>query len=341
MKFIGTAFLSLLTFLSTAQDQHWSQFNANALSLNPALTGFFDGQFRISGNLRSQWGSFSRGYKSIGAAVEGSLFKGKLDHDYLGIGLGVSNDKAGQGALTHNQIVLSLAYSKALGERSKQSLAIGFQAAAIQRKLDFSRLIFDSQYNGVVGDPNISSGEPFTDNNILLVDMNVGLLYHWVPNKAFNIYLGGAYYHLTSPDQSFYGSANDQLAAKYVGHFGASMGVGDNTNLLPSILYQLQGPTQEIVAGTYVQFILNEFIDSKSAFALGAWVRISDPLPDAVIVGARIDFFNVKVGLSYDLNISTLREVSQFRGAYEISLMYIGEVITRGQRANSIPCPQL
>lgn len=323
------------------QDLHWSQYNANPLNLNPALTGFFDGQFRITGNLRSQWGSFSRGYKTVGAGIEGSLFKNKLDHDYFGIGLMAYSDKAGQGALTHNNVSVSLAYNKALGYRAKHSMALGFQASLVQRKLDFKSLIFDSQYNGVVGTPDIPSGEPFSRASSFLVDLNVGLLYHWVPNKVYNFYLGGAYFHLTSPNQSFYGSGNDRLMPRYVGHIGAQIGVGGKFYFLPSALFQLQQPAMEIVGGTYLQFILNEFIDAKTAFAIGAWVRVADPLPDAVIVGARFDFFNVKIGMSYDMNISTLKTASNYRGAYEISLIYVGNVVTRGQRQNSIPCPQL
>jgi len=52
--------LTLLLFpgivsVSLAQDPNFSQFFASPLTLNPALTGKFDGNFRLAGNYRNQW----------------------------------------------------------------------------------------------------------------------------------------------------------------------------------------------------------------------------------------------------------------------------------------------
>ena len=38
-----------------AQDPNFSQFFASPLTLNPALTGKFDGSVRVAGNYRNQW----------------------------------------------------------------------------------------------------------------------------------------------------------------------------------------------------------------------------------------------------------------------------------------------
>ena len=40
---------------ASAQDVHTTQFYASPLTLNPALTGGFDGQLRASLNYRDQW----------------------------------------------------------------------------------------------------------------------------------------------------------------------------------------------------------------------------------------------------------------------------------------------
>ncbi|HNA97235.1 MAG TPA: type IX secretion system membrane protein PorP/SprF, partial [Chitinophagaceae bacterium] len=44
-----------LVSVSNAQDPNFSQFFASPLTLNPALTGKFDGTFRVAGNFRNQW----------------------------------------------------------------------------------------------------------------------------------------------------------------------------------------------------------------------------------------------------------------------------------------------
>jgi hypothetical protein len=45
---------ALITAVS-AQDPNFSQFFASPLTLNPALTGKFDGVYRVAGNYRNQW----------------------------------------------------------------------------------------------------------------------------------------------------------------------------------------------------------------------------------------------------------------------------------------------
>ena len=55
-KFISTlAFLVCMASVASAQDPNFSQFFASPLTLNPALTGKFDGVYRIAGNYRNQW----------------------------------------------------------------------------------------------------------------------------------------------------------------------------------------------------------------------------------------------------------------------------------------------
>jgi len=113
-------------------------------------------------------------------------------------------------------------------------------------------------------------------------------------------------------------------------------------NLLPSAVYYQQGRARQINAGTYLQFILDDDNwETLTAFSIGAWTRVAEPLPDAVIIGARMDYWNFVLSMSYDVNISDLRTASESRGAYEIAIIYIGRIITRGQRNLTMPCPQL
>ena len=44
------------------QDPNFSQFFASPLTLNPALTGKFDGLYRIAGNYRNQWPTFNNAF---------------------------------------------------------------------------------------------------------------------------------------------------------------------------------------------------------------------------------------------------------------------------------------
>lgn len=62
--------LTLLLFVTGAQalraqvDPHFTQYYVYPSWLNPALTGAFDGDYRISGIYRNQWGNI-RDRKSV------------------------------------------------------------------------------------------------------------------------------------------------------------------------------------------------------------------------------------------------------------------------------------
>ena len=47
----------LIAVVSKAQDIHFTQWMFSPLNLNPAETGRFDGDYRVVGNYRSQWGA--------------------------------------------------------------------------------------------------------------------------------------------------------------------------------------------------------------------------------------------------------------------------------------------
>ena len=61
-----------------AQDPNFSQFFASPLTLNPALTGKFDGAVRVAGNYRNQWPTIENAYVTKTVSVDFGLLKNKL-----------------------------------------------------------------------------------------------------------------------------------------------------------------------------------------------------------------------------------------------------------------------
>lgn len=115
LHFLAT--LLLISFFANAQDPHFSQFFASPLTLNPALTGKFDGTLRVSGNYRNQWPAFNNVYTTSTLSVDFPILKSRLpDYDTWGVGILALTDKAGGGVLTNNYIGVSTSYHKALDE---------------------------------------------------------------------------------------------------------------------------------------------------------------------------------------------------------------------------------
>jgi type IX secretion system PorP/SprF family membrane protein len=143
--------LTLLLFtsfvsVSLAQDPNFSQFFASPLTLNPALTGKFDGTFRLAGNYRNQWPSINNAFVTKTGSADFHLMSNNLpDIDRWGFGVLFLNDKNGNGALATNQFSLSTAYHKGLDENGYHQIGVGFQGSYTDKRLNVSILDFEDE----------------------------------------------------------------------------------------------------------------------------------------------------------------------------------------------------
>ncbi|MEY4885315.1 MAG: hypothetical protein RL151_624, partial [Bacteroidota bacterium] len=127
--FIGPMLvICLLSQELRAQDPHFSQFFTSPLTLNPALTGLFDGDFRVAGNFRNQWPTINNAFKTGTASIDFSLLKDNIpENDRWSIGLLALNDRSVNRILNNNHYSVSTAYHKGLDENGYHQLTIGFQ----------------------------------------------------------------------------------------------------------------------------------------------------------------------------------------------------------------------
>ena len=64
----------------------------------------------------------------------------------------------------------------------------------------------------------------------------------------------------------------------------------------------------------------------------GLWYRLND----AIIPYVGLEFAGLRIGATYDINVSSLRTGSESRGGMEISLIYI----KKPAGFKGIPCPK-
>ena len=86
-----------------AQDPHFTQYQSSPLLLNPTLTGFFNGDVRISGVYRNQWQNIASPFNTGSFSVDANVLKGVIrDGDILGIGFTGMFDASNNGGLKVN-----------------------------------------------------------------------------------------------------------------------------------------------------------------------------------------------------------------------------------------------
>jgi hypothetical protein len=105
-------FLIGSSFWGRSQDAHLSMYDAAPLFLNPALTGVFEGNWRLHAQYRTQWKSVN--YKPYNSAlISLDLPKGKW-----GFGGQLMNFRAGIGNYNVVQGAASVAYTHPLTSKN-------------------------------------------------------------------------------------------------------------------------------------------------------------------------------------------------------------------------------
>ncbi len=326
----------LTTSVLKAQDPHFSQFYAAPVQMNPALTGVFEGQFRVAANYREQWSSIliSNPFRTVAASFD---MRHRLrGGDYVAFGLGALRDEAGVSRFTQNQANLSFAFLKQLSgnryRRSNQYLVAGGQVGLGQNSVEWGSLWFSRQFDPSSERPDQSraSGEPgiIGDNQStnMFVNFNAGLMYYALFDENRSIYFGASAHHLNSPDISFLGDGSEDLYMKWVAQAGGELPFTDELSLLPAIVVMGQGPSLQTVFGG--NFRYNNHDWREVAIRVGAWARLANKLEsginmDALIVSAILEIERFNIGFSYDITTSSLAAANNSRGAFEISLIYV------------------
>ncbi|MBA3706295.1 MAG: PorP/SprF family type IX secretion system membrane protein [Bacteroidetes bacterium] len=318
-------FLSSFTY---AQDFHLSQYDAPPLFLNPAMTGMFDGYYRVHAHYRTQWSSIIKNpFTTAGLSFDMPVKK-------FGIGLQIFNYRAGTGNYNVFSALLSVGYDVVFDKKNNHHLALGIQTGIVQKSVNLDKLTFGNQYTNANGggfDTGIPNGEMFSNPNFLIHDINAGFLYYFAKdNSRLNPFIGISAFHLTQPKESFLGT-NNKLPIRYYFHGGVKININEKIQLLPKCIYMRQINDQEFTATLLLHYFLR---DSDTYLIFGPTYRNKD----AAIIEGGIKKGRYICRISYDINTSSLKKVSDSRGGFEISLTYIARKSKPNPLAN---CPRL
>ncbi len=320
---------------SSAQDPNFSQFFASPLTLNPALTGKFNGAMRIAGNYRNQWPTINSAFRTGTASVDFGILNNVIpEFDQFGVGIMGMYDVNGSGVMKNSYISGSLAYHKNLDENGYHQLGAGFSGTYSQRRLDIGKLNFADELTtlGFTG----NTAELFGSTGFLnfgYADVNAGFVYNGATNEYNNFYVGASMYHINRPKVSFQG-ANFLLNPRFTLHGGGYFPIADATTLFVSANHQRQAGATETMVGAAVGLTVNTDYERPTDVYGGVWVRAGD----AIIPYAGLEFGDYRFGFTYDVNISRLAAASRRRGGMEISLIYIKQ--HKDPNRKKLNCPR-
>jgi type IX secretion system PorP/SprF family membrane protein len=298
-----------------AQDPHFSQYFASPLTLNPALTGFFDGDYRIALNERQQWWNVGSSYSTTSISAD---FKVLSEHlptdDTFGVGISGLFDKTLNGALQSNYFSLSGAYHKSLADQGTQTLGMGFQVNYANRHFDYNKLTFASQFNVDFFDTSIPANVNYDNTSTNYFELNAGLLYAVHLQKS-NIYAGVSLYHTNSPKESLFDASGYKIPFRSTFHSGGEININKQSSILFSGVYMVQGTTNDKLIGAAYGLKTDNY-NLPVKLYLGLWHRFNQ----SFIPYVGMDFNNISVGLNYSM--STTQSIYYQPKTIELSLIY-------------------
>lgn len=317
-----------------AQDTHYSQFQQAPVEINPAQTGCYDGLFRVGANQKTQWLAVTKPYVHFSFFADAPFVRDQHHRQQFSVGFLVNCDYSGDSKYNSVQPIITLSYLKSIGQKSRHKIGIGIYAGLINRKINYSALSFDEQFVNGIYNANNPITENFGKDNVLFFDCGAGLLWSFSPNKTDHYTIGVSARHLNRPVQSFNDVAT-RLDINTDIYFLSTIHISDNVALQPAIYTEFQRKYQEIVFGSNVEYSQKQnSYTTKFSLGGGLFYRWDD----ALIVDFFFDWQRLRLGISYDITLSSMIAANQARGGLELSLNYTFKR-KRITKIGKEPCP--
>jgi type IX secretion system PorP/SprF family membrane protein len=304
-------------------DIHFSQFYETAILRNPALTGVFAEDYKLSALYRNQWSSISNPFQTALVSGEAHVGIHEESSDYFSFGLLAYYDKAGSIDRKILCVYPAINFNKSLEDEHNSFLSAGFTAGLMQYSFDPTLATFNNQYQNNAFSASNPTGEQFVNTKVSMYDLGAGVNFNSSLGQGNNTtyIIGLSGYHFTQPKNSFYNDPGIVMDMRW------NINAAVTGILKDDIVYQIQA--NMALQGTFSEYILGGLIGYNRStegnipmFSLfgGMLYRLND----AIIPTMRIRYLDYAFGFSYDVNVSDLKAASSMRGGLEFSVSKTG-----------------
>ncbi|WP_158827891.1 PorP/SprF family type IX secretion system membrane protein [Mucilaginibacter lacusdianchii] len=293
--------LVLCGLCGRAQDHMYSQFFNSPIYLNPALTGQFEGDFRMNMAYRNQWSSVPGSLSYITGSADWNIPR-------FGGGVGLMFTRSNEGTAYYVRNNFAGTYSYSVGS-DDFVLSFGLQAGIGNRTIDKNKLVFgdqiDPQLGYVPGSQSAADLSQFGNKYYFDAGAGVNLV-------VGNFMAGSALQHINGPDQSFTGSPA-KLPMRATAHLSYRLDLNPYDNIdeseksfvIPSVVYYKQASSSSMSVGMQYK---------RRSVNAGVWYRSGSTTgPSAFVVSFIFDIFinrdggeKLRFGISHDAPSSKL-----------------------------------
>lgn len=335
--------LLLICVKGIAQDRHFTHFRMAPLTVNPALTGAFNGTYRISGIYRGQWTSvtsFDGGYLTPHVSIDLPILGGLLlENDWIGVGMSIVSDNAGRSNYSTRLTGISATYHLGMDDDYNRVFSVGFQYGAESRKFDTRNLITPSVLFDM-GQENFNLDQDGNVRALTSGSIAIGATYKSTLNEDGDLFRAGIAVQGIKSDRSSFVRADslarieNPLNPTIIGFGETSLMMNEKIRINPAVIFQTRSGFTTLAAQATADYLLNA--KKRQILTGGLGYRFGDSVH---LIGG-FQMKDIKVALSYDLVMSSFSDATR-NGAFEISVGYIGKIYKKPTVHPVIFCPRL
>lgn len=306
-----------LQFFCSAQDIHYSQFFNSPINVNPAQTGVFNGDKRFMASFRDQWRSVPVPWTTFSGFYDTKIYPGKSDDNFWGLGFIFNYDRQGDSRIALSNFNISGTYNLILNKNNV--LSFGALLGYASRAFNETTLTWDSQWDGIMFDPSLPSGENFDIHRINFLETGAGINYRYQISERTKIDAGVGAYHLIEPDLNYDPREPTALPRRFSFLVNSSFRVASKFDLLISGVHQIQDAYNISSAVGQIKIYVNEKRGTTTNLYLGAGYRFSQSLFPMIAV----EYNDIYASFSYGIDQSDFDIATSGRGGPELHFRYI------------------
>lgn len=343
------------------QDFHNSFFQFAPQIISPTMTGAFYGNIRANAIGRDQGRSVAGAgneWQDLSLAVDGNIDFGLTDDDWVSAGMTFSRSASpGVGDFRRQFSGLSVAYHLAFGKKADKVFTVGFKYGTYTTGF---RNVNSSEYidpltleSGASNELNFWLQSQFGQQDPAQKttgDYMLGFMLDAPLGKTADIRFGIAADHITQPRLRGTGGSTgpdsippvggaqfNELKRRINGFVFIYSDINDRLTFNPNLIIQRKGVTTNVVVQALFSYLYSK--EKEISLVAGIGARFVNDLDLPLYLA--LDMKDLRVGLSYDTNISGLRPSSNTFGALELG---ITKIFNWSKKATVKPvfiCPRL
>ncbi len=331
----------LLSMSGFAQDMHFSYYQMAPLSINPAFSGAYFGTYRVGVLYRDQWLSITpERFTTLNLYADAPIIRGIKENDWIGVGINFFRDNnAGGGPYSVQGQLISLAYHLSFGKKNPAVLTVGAQYGSTSFAL--TNTGFVSRFSIINGSDqeltNIFTGLQDGELKKSTSDWSGGIMLTSPLGETSDMRLGLSMSHLFTPNKAVSPGTFDDLDRRINGFAQFYFDMNEKITFNPGLLFQKMGYSSQILLQGLFSMLFNE--EKEIYLNGGLGFRLNDNSDAIIYLGA--DIKDIRIGASYDLNVSGLSPATGSFGAFELGISYIGKIYKKPKVKPIMVCPRL